>query len=31
MSAADHARLPADWQAPPDYLRERVVLVTGAA
>ncbi len=31
MSASTRARLPADWQAPSDYLRERVVLVAGAA
>ncbi|MGH8041659.1 MAG: SDR family NAD(P)-dependent oxidoreductase [Rudaea sp.] len=27
----DNVRLPENWQAPTDYLRERVVLVTGAA
>lgn len=31
MSAPIHARLPANWQAPPDYLRDRIVLITGAA
>ena len=31
MSASSHARLPPNWQAPSDYLRERVVLVAGAA
>ncbi|MHB8446896.1 MAG: SDR family NAD(P)-dependent oxidoreductase [Rudaea sp.] len=31
MSASTRARLPAGWQAPSDYLRERVVLVAGAA
>lgn len=31
MSASPSARLPAGWQAPSDYLRERVVLVAGAA
>ncbi|MDE1961071.1 MAG: SDR family NAD(P)-dependent oxidoreductase [Xanthomonadaceae bacterium] len=31
MSASPRARLPAGWQAPSDYLRERVVLVSGAA
>ncbi|HST27679.1 MAG TPA: SDR family NAD(P)-dependent oxidoreductase [Rudaea sp.] len=30
MPASTRACLPADWRAPPDYLRERVVLVTGA-
>ena len=29
MSASTSARLPADWQAPSDYLSERVVLVAG--
>lgn len=31
MTADAAVRLPADWQAPEDYLRERVVLVAGAA
>ena len=31
MSASTSVRLPANWQAPFDYLRERVVLVAGAA
>ncbi|HZW52137.1 MAG TPA: SDR family NAD(P)-dependent oxidoreductase, partial [Rudaea sp.] len=31
MSASTGARLPPNWQAPSDYLRERVVLVAGAA
>lgn len=30
MSASTCARLPANWQAPPGYLRECVVLITGA-
>lgn len=30
MSASTCARLPANWQAPPGYLRERVVLIAGA-
>lgn len=30
MSASTCARLPANWQAAPDYLRDRVVLVAGA-
>lgn len=31
MSASTSARLPENWQAPPAYLRDRVVLVVGAA
>jgi NAD(P)-dependent dehydrogenase (short-subunit alcohol dehydrogenase family) len=31
MSASSGARLPPNWRAPSDYLRERVVLVAGAA
>ena len=31
MTASTSARLPANWQAPSDYLRGRVVLVAGAA
>lgn len=31
MTASISARLPANWQAPSGYLRERVVLITGAA
>ena len=30
MPASSCARLPASWQAPSDYLHERVVLVAGA-
>jgi NAD(P)-dependent dehydrogenase (short-subunit alcohol dehydrogenase family) len=30
MSESSCARLPANWQAPSGYLRDRVVLVTGA-
>lgn len=31
MSLASSARLPEEWQVPPAYLRDRVVLITGAA
>jgi NAD(P)-dependent dehydrogenase (short-subunit alcohol dehydrogenase family) len=31
MMSAEYARLPADWRAADGYLRERVVLVAGAA
>ena len=31
MATGEYARLPANWRAPHDYLRERVVLVAGAA
>lgn len=31
MRGSDYARLPADWSATPDALKDRVVLVTGAA
>ena len=30
MPASSCVRLPTSWQAPPDYLHERVVLVAGA-
>jgi len=31
MSTAGYAHLPANWRAPAEYLRDRVVLVAGAA
>lgn len=31
MDSAAYARLPEDWQAPDGYLRDRVVLIAGAA